>query len=293
MNKTSKSIFLLGVTALFLTACGSNSKPNASDAPASSRGVTLSMACFEETSTTSTSAMALVANCYVHSVDGNSNPVTGLKFNVSLVNNLKFSSQETGNIFTTTPTTFTDDVEIFSNPKLNIAPTDNLIILPTATTTDPAYLGNWEIGGVTNELTLTNRAINLESAEDLSYVIGNETRYGLGTSASAHIVYPEDTTGNNDAGTTSTTETNTDGFFFFDIVYDPALRGETIFVGAHTSGNRMGTAIAVALKSLEEETNPGDSNSTDSNSTDDGSNDSGSSTPCGGSTSGSSTCSGK
>jgi len=290
MKKASKSIFLLGVSLFLLTACGSNSKQNASDSPASSRGVTLSMACFEDKNTKVDSGMALVANCYVHSVDGNSKPVTGLKFNVTLVNNLKFSSQGTGNILATNPTTFTDDVTIFSNPILNIAPTDNLIILPTAATTDPSYLGNWEIGAViNNELTLTNRAINLETAEDLSYVIGNETRYGLGTSASAHIVYPENTTGNNDAGTTSTTETNTDGFFFFDVVYDPSLRGETLFIGAHTSGNRMGTAIAITLKSLEEETNPGDSNSTDGNSTSGGSNDSGSSTPCGGS----STCSGK
>jgi len=277
----------MGVTALFLTACGSNSKQNASDAPASSRGVTLSMACFEDPKATD-SVMALVANCYIHSVDGSSNPVTGLKFNVSLVNNLKFSSLGTGNIYTTTPTTFTDDVTVFSNPTLNITSTDNLIILPTATTTDPSYLGNWEIGAVANELTLSNRAINLESAEDLSYVIGNETRYGLGTSASAHIIYPEDSTGNNDAGKDSTTETNTDGFFYFDIVYDHALRGETIFVGAHTSGNRMGTAIAIKLKGLEDNTTNPDN--PDSNNTNNDSSTSDSTTPC---NSGASTCSGK
>jgi len=292
MTNTSKSIFLMGVTALFLTACGSNSKQNASDAPASSRGVSISMACFEDPKTSTESGMALVANCYIHSVDGSSNPVTGLKFNVSLVNNLKFSSLGTGNILTTTPTTFTDDVTIFSNPSLNIAPTDNLIILPTATTTCPSYLGNWEIGAVTNALTLTNRAINLETTEDLSYVIGNETRYGLGTSASAHIIYPEDSKGNNDAGKDSTTETNTDGFFYFDIVYDHALRGETIFVGAHTTGNRMGTAMAIELKSIDDnkDSNTSNPDSNSSNSNDKNSNDKDSSSPC---SAGASTCSGK
>ena len=239
--------FILTAFLVLLTACGSDSKPDAGDLPPSESGITLSIACFENEQQED----AYVAHCYVHSVDGNSNPVSGLTFDVSLVINEKEFHRETGNIFSTEPIAFSDHTVDFT--RTDVKKTDNLIILPTEETTDPSYLGNWEIAAVNNDLTLVENAFNLESAEDLTYVIGNETRYAFGNSATAHIEYPEETTTSE-----GEEETGLEGFFYFDIVYDPKLRGETIFLGAHTYGNRIGTAAVLRLE-LEDGENEDDS----------------------------------
>lgn len=232
MKRITINSFILAASVLFLTACGSDSKSNPEGLSPSETGTTLSIACFENEQVID----VYVAHCYVHAVDGNSNPVSGLTFDVSLVINVKEFHEGTGNIRSTEPITFSDTSVNFS--ETDVKKTDNLIILPTEETTDVSYLGNWEIGAVNNDLTLLESAFNLETAEDLTYVIGNETRYTLGSSATAHIEYPKDIV---------TSETG-DGLFYFDIVYDPSLRGETIFLGAHTSGNRLGTAAAFIME---------------------------------------------
>jgi len=242
MKRKTIYSFILSVFLVLLTACGSDSKKNAGDLPPSESGITASISCFEYEQITK----AYVAHCYVHAVDGNSNPVSGLSFSVSLVNGVKELNEGTGNILTTDPISFSDDVVNFTQTE--VKKTDNLIILPTATTTDPAYLGNWEIAGVSTNLTLAENSFSLETTEDLTYVIGNETRYDLGGSASAHIEYPDDEqTEGDDTGS------KLEGFFYFDVVYDPALRGETIFLGAHTFGNRIGTATSMRLELIDEE----------------------------------------
>ena len=250
MKRKTIYSFMFVTTLLLLTACGSNSKDNAGDLPPSESGITLSIACFDS----SEGEKALISNCYVHAVDGNSNPVSGLTFDVSLVINEKEFHQGTGNILSTEPITFSDHGVNFS--RTDVEKTDNLIILPTEETTDVSYLGNWEIAAVNNDLTLAENAFNLETAEDLTYIIGNETRYVNGNSATAHIEYPEETTTSGDEE-----GTGSEGFFYFDIVYDPALRGETIVLGAHTYGNRMGTAAVIRLE-LEDEITIPDENTT-------------------------------
>ncbi|RLF41605.1 MAG: hypothetical protein DRN17_08530, partial [Thermoplasmata archaeon] len=244
--------FILAVSLWLLTGCGSDSKPDAGALPPSESGITSSIACFENTEADTAEGKAYVAHCYVHTVDGNSNPVSGYTYNVSLVVERKVSS-ETGNILTTEPITFSDHTVNFINE--NVRKTDNLIILPTSTTTDPSYLGNWEISAVATDLTLAESAFTLETTEDLVYVIGTETGYfydpELGSiSASAHIEYPS---GDDDPDTGEELE----GFFYFDIVYDPALRGAQIVVGAHTFGNRIGAARTLILE-LEDDIIPPD-----------------------------------
>jgi len=54
--------------------------------------------------------------------------------------------------------------------------------------TDGAYLGDWEITNVGTELTLANRAFNLESTDGLTYIVGNAQRLLGRDIAVAHIL---------------------------------------------------------------------------------------------------------
>ncbi|MDQ7084966.1 MAG: hypothetical protein Q9M36_08540 [Sulfurovum sp.] len=186
-QKTLSHLLLTLGTLSLMVGCGTDNKKNANDRPASSIGISHSITCYEDP--TQKVIDILVANCYVHSVDGDSNPISGLTFDVSVITNVKEFSEATGTIQTTSPITFADIQTYF--PDSDVKATDNLIILPTSETTDVAYLGNWEIVEVGSELTLAENASNLVTTEKLSYVIGNETVSDFGSSASVHIEYPE------------------------------------------------------------------------------------------------------
>ena len=222
-----KNIFLLGLSAILITACGTDSRPDASDLPPSESGIRLSIACFEATEDNrletgeptdedplASFTSAYIARCYVHTVDANSDPVSGLTYDISVVSNVKVAGDRTGTILTTDPITFTDNSGNFIRD--DVKKTDNLIIFPTENTTDTTYLGNWQIGAVNSNtnLTLAETSFNLETTGELNYVIGNETRYDLGGSVSAHIEYPPNTT-NPIEGEVEAKE----GFFYFYLVY--------------------------------------------------------------------------
>jgi hypothetical protein len=238
MKKTIiyRVLLTLGIVSL-MVGCGTDNKKNAGSVPASQTGIAHSIACFENEQVKD----IYVAHCYIHSVDGNSEPVIGLTFDMSLIVNVKEFHEGTGTIQTTNPITFSDDRIDFSTT--DVVATDNLIILPTNKTLDVTYLGNWEIRSVSNILTLLESAFNLETTEELTYVVGNETVTRLGSRASAHIEYPEDKIVDNpDVDTVG-------GLFYFDIYYDPSLRGTTIFIGAHTTSNiRTGIGSGLILE---------------------------------------------
>ena len=239
-----------GLSVVFFTfilsACGTNSKSDSGNVIPSENGASASIVCFKIIDE-ELGPDKYKAHCYVHTVDANSNPINGLEYTVSVVANVKALNFEAGTIITTEPITFSDDSQTFV--QSGIKKTDTLIVLPTESTTDVSYLGNWQIASVNSNtnLTLVERAFNLETTEGLSYVIGNETKYTYGLTGSAHIEYPEE---NN----TSLTTSSDDGFFYFTLVFDYALEGETVYLAAYTGENRMGTARGIALI-IDEDTN--------------------------------------
>ncbi len=235
-----KSIFIF-TSLLLLTACGSNTKPDGADLPASESGQSASISCSVADETTS----PIIAHCYVHTVDGNSNPVSGLTYKITLINHVK-SSGQTGSILSDTPIRFNDYNQNFSKDGVKIS--DNLIVFPSKNAYDPSYLGGWKIVAVNNtDLTFSgdNIAYNLETTEDLSYVAG---------SASGVSLQKVDDSQNSD--NTGATVIEPEGLYYFDIAYDPELKGSVIYIGAQTSGNRIGAAQAYILKVDSNTTTP-------------------------------------
>ena len=233
------------VSALLMVGCGSNDKPDGNPVTSGDAGMSITPVKVE---------YSLEKGCKMlfraHAVEGNGNPIPGLGVGANVVINAKASGTGIGLIETTTPISFVDNRLSFNAHR--VVRNDKLIILPSATRHDTSYIGDWTVYQVDgSRVTLSGAAYNLETTDQLSYVIGNETAY-VGTTAVAHVESVE----NN-----GTTVTDEKGYAYFYVIYDTELVGQPYVVGAHTGdGYRMGAAWAEKFPNCIE--TPTDGNTT-------------------------------
>jgi len=191
----------------------------------------------------------------VHAVDGDGNPIQGLNVNANVIVNAKVA-RSTGTIQTTAPISFSDAGVSFS--AAGVVPGDKLIVLPTTTRHHTSYIGDWDIYKVDGDrVELTGTAYNLETTDQLSYVVGNEAAYVSNYGMAVAHVEKSDLNG--------TTTTDNDGYAYFDVVYDPILGelGYQVTVGAHSGdGYRMGAAVVDRLDDCLGQDVPADDNTT-------------------------------
>jgi len=230
-----------------LSGCGSNDKPDGNVVTDGEASMSILLEGRVELDQTRGCQKLFV----VHAVDGNGNPIPGLNVNANIIVNAKAIGNGTGTIQTTAPITLADHSKNFNTDK--VVPGDKLIILPTAARHHTSYLGDWDINKVEGgTLTLMGVAYNLETTDQINYVVGNESvyvpRYGI---AVAHVEKPDSN------GTSKVT--NDDGYAYFDVIYDPALIGHSVVVGAHSGdGYRMGAAVSGILPDcMQADTNNG------------------------------------
>jgi len=239
------------LSLFLLTGCGSNDKADGNIVTNGEASMSIELEGRVELDTTRGCQKLFV----VHAIDGNGNPIPGLHVSANVIVNSKAVGNATGTIQTTAPITLADIGKNFNTD--NVVPGDKLIILPTSARHHTSYLGDWEIskaeGGT---LSLVGPAYNLETTDQLSYVVGNGSvyvpGYGIGV---VHVEQPD---------TNGTTSTNDDGYAYFDVIYDLSLIGHSVVVGAHSGdGYRLGAAVQGFLPDcIATEDNP-DNNDTD------------------------------
>lgn len=190
--------------------------------------------------TTCDEEKGIIEHYNVHAVDNLSRqPVVGIEVNFSLINGVKsFNGSKVqnakGTLKNDSSISFVDSTINFQS-QTNIEANDNLIIFPSQEKKDIAYLGGWDINGVSSDLSLAGIYSNIVNTSDLTYIIGSEERIlgGENGSVGIHtIAHVEEV----DA------QTDSNGFAYFDIVADPSLGGHTVTVEAHgeENGQRYG-----------------------------------------------------
>jgi len=255
--KRNIGLFASAVVASFvLSACGSNDKPDGNIVTDGNAAMSI----LQEGEVKFDIERGCMKLFVVHAVDGNGNPIPGLTVDANVIINVK-ARGALGTIQTTAPLTLTDGSKNFESAHVNAG--DKLIILPTSQRHDISYLGDWKIHAVEgNTLKLNGVAYNLETTDQINYVVGNEATYvpGYG-SAVAHVEQRDEN------GTTARV-TNDDGYAYFDVVYDLSLVGHIAIVGAHNGdGYRMGAAVSGVLPDCRTPVDTNDSTSNSSTST--------------------------
>jgi len=245
---------IMSIVSIFsIIGCGSNSKLDYSDYNDTSdidiKQQTASLSISYET-TECDAARGLVSHFHIHAVDLKSNlPVENIPVSVSLVNGVKVYNNEIvhmasgalGRLDNNGSYTFSDKGIFFLETDVEV--NDNLIIFPSENRTNIAYLGGWNINDVSEQLLLDGNYTNIPVIDKLTYIIGNEERLlggdngSIGDLATAHIELVD-------------TETDVNGYAYFDIVYDFVLAGHTVSVEAHGKhrGKRVGIAEKIFLR---------------------------------------------
>ncbi len=241
MKKTFLTGIVLGTVLLF-TGCGSDSKPDG-NVPVADQSLTLSL--LETVYAGNTGNGTYIARFAVHAVDQSGNPHSNLPLRVSLVNAADskcYYRGYHGTISTTEPTTFSDYNVDFSKTGTKVG--DALIILPTTDRQESTYLGDWKVTKVGANLELGAEPVyNLETMDELSYVVGDEKCLYRGQITNVHAQAPDDSN-----STKKTSETDK-GLTYFDVVFDESLAGQGVFIGVHVTGMRAGTGGLVILPS--------------------------------------------
>lgn len=183
----------------------------------------------------------LFINTYtIHAVDKYANPAReGVMLFPSLINGVKLvetDSSPTGQITAGTPVTFEDSTKSFD--AAGITTDERLIIVPNSLRYAQSYLGGWSIDDVAGQSLTLSEAYFGATTDNLSYVIGNESRNLLGDIALASIT-----------SKTGSYVTDANGNVQFDVAFDPALAGHTVTIAAHTyDTNRTGIAKVAGLR---------------------------------------------
>ena len=179
----------------------------------------------------------------VHAVDKFGNPVnSGTVIHPTLVNGVKHSSLSdingSGELVAGVKAHFADATQNFSDVE---ASADRLIVLPSQNQTNKLFFGNWEIESVGGDLNLTDK-LDENSSISLKYVIGNENRIFTNNGTDSVAVA-------NVQAVDGIYETDNNGNLSFKVIYDPALRGEKVYIAANaeTQNGKIGIAIEAVL----------------------------------------------
>ena len=227
------------------TGCGSNSKSDGG-VPVADKSLTLSL--LETSLSGSTGRGTYIVRYAVHAVDQSGKPHSNLPLRVSVVNAASskcYFRGYHGTISTTEPTTFSEYNVDFTRTGTKVG--DALIILPTPDRQESTYLGDWKVTKVKNNLELgAEPAYNLETMDELAYVVGDgQCLYG-GRITNVHVQSPDD------MNSTRKISERDKGLTYFDVVYDKKLSGKGIYIGVHVTGMRSGTARLFTLPSASD-----------------------------------------
>jgi len=242
-----KKTFLTGIvfgTVILFTGCGSNNKPDGS-VPVSEQSMTLSL--LQTSYAGATGKGTYIVRYAVHAVDQSGKPHSKLPIRVSVINAADskcYYRGSLGTISTTEPITFSGYNVDFS--KTGTKAGDALVILPTQDRQESTYLGDWKVTKVGANLELGAEPVyNLETMDELEYVVGDENCFYRGEMTNVHAQAPDDT--NSSTGKTSEIDK---GLTYFDVVYDQTLVGKGVYIGVHVKGMRSGTADFFRLPSI-------------------------------------------
>ncbi len=236
MKKSLLFGFTILLASVMMTGCGSDNKVDGGKTPAVEDTYTMTISDPIDSSIENgviTTTFSVVAQ------NANGRPVSGLSLEKSVVVTWKLSS-DYGTIIGGTPTSFVDLTQNYMASKVNAG--DVLLVFATPGHTDPSYLGNWRIAGVSDANTVTfapEVLYNLETMDGLSYVIGSPSTIVQGSPATVYIQNPVKQPGETSSSNPSNAEKGTT---LFEVVYPQILAGANVCIGVHTTGIRSGTA---------------------------------------------------